>query len=120
MHDDLTPDHVTARCREDKLCLQRAPASPAPGAPVLLTHPPFCPIKQLSAEQAASLPPDITSRGVNVGVVVILGGCLSVDTDTADNLLTLVQIFQRLVTGACCSPGGPATCEPSQVSEYTY
>ena len=78
------------------MCLQRAPASPAspaPGAPVLLTHPPFCPIKQLSAEQAASLPPDITSRGVNVGVVVILGGCPSVDTDTTDNLLTLVQIF---------------------------
>ena len=49
----------------------------------LLTHPPFCPIKQLSAEQAASLPPDITSRGVNVGVVVILGGCHSVNTDTA-------------------------------------
>ena len=82
MHDDLTPDLVTARCREDKLCLQRAPVGPGPGAPVLLTHPPFCPIKQLSAEQAASLPPDITSRGVNVGVVVILGGCHSVNTDT--------------------------------------
>lgn len=83
MHDDLTPDLVTARCREDKLCLQRAPVGPGPGAPVLLTHPPFCPIKQLSAEQADSLPPDITSRGVNVGVVVILGGCHSVNTDTA-------------------------------------
>ncbi|MEE6527354.1 hypothetical protein FKM82_028676, partial [Ascaphus truei] len=32
----------------------------------------FCPIKNLSPDQAASLPEEIRTRGVDVGVVVLL------------------------------------------------
>lgn len=91
---------VLCALREDKLCLQRAPVGPGPGAPVLLTHPPFCPIKQLSAEQAASLPPDITSRGVNVGVVVILETC------DGRVLLTRRARHMRTFPGIWVPPGG--------------
>ena len=41
--------------------------------PVLLTHPPFCPVLQLTSREAEALPLDIRERGVNVGVVAILG-----------------------------------------------
>ena len=44
--------------------------------PILLTHPPFCPIKCLRPSQAQNLPPEILNRGVDVGVVVLLGNVL--------------------------------------------
>ncbi|XP_073423051.1 nucleoside diphosphate-linked moiety X motif 17 [Dendrobates tinctorius] len=37
-----------------------------------LQRPSFCPIKNLTAEQAASLPEEIASRGVDVGVAILL------------------------------------------------
>ena len=40
---------------------------------VLLTHPPFCPIYHLTPSQSENLPSEIRDRGVDVGVVVILG-----------------------------------------------
>ncbi|XP_068108329.1 nucleoside diphosphate-linked moiety X motif 17 [Hyperolius riggenbachi] len=39
---------------------------------VQLQRPPFCPIKNLSLAQAASLPEQIQSRGVDVGVAILL------------------------------------------------
>ncbi|XP_069584888.1 nucleoside diphosphate-linked moiety X motif 17 isoform X2 [Ranitomeya imitator] len=37
-----------------------------------LQRPSFCPIKNLTAEQAASLPEEIVSRGVDVGVTILV------------------------------------------------
>ncbi|XP_077116311.1 m7GpppN-mRNA hydrolase NUDT17 [Ranitomeya variabilis] len=37
-----------------------------------LQRPSFCPIKNLTAEQAASLPEEIASRGVDVGVAILV------------------------------------------------
>jgi len=66
----------------------------------LLTHPPFCPIHAMTHKQAADLPKDISERGVDVGVVVIL--------ETADKniLLTRRAKHMRTFPGIWVPPGG--------------
>lgn len=66
----------------------------------LLTHPSFCPIHSMTDKEATDLPKEISERGVDVGVVVIL--------ETVDNniLLTRRAKHMRTFPGIWVPPGG--------------
>jgi len=91
--------NVTCELKENKLVLgtqergERCPTS-------LLTHPPFCPIQCMSSVEAGNLPGEISERGVDVGVVVVL--------ETSDNniLLTRRAKHMRTFPGIWVPPGG--------------
>lgn len=67
---DGAQDEVEVSCCLDRnqLHLQRGGAEPR----VLLKRPAFCPIKHLSASEAADVSLDVQQRGVDVGVAVLL------------------------------------------------
>nr|XP_020665908.1 nucleoside diphosphate-linked moiety X motif 17 [Pogona vitticeps] len=67
---------------------------------VLLKRPPFCPIKLLSADQAASLPGEIRDRGVDVGVAVLL------QSATGEVLLTRRARRLSIFPNVWVPPGG--------------
>ncbi|KAG8545219.1 hypothetical protein GDO81_021212 [Engystomops pustulosus] len=66
------PDGVTVNCGLDhnRFIISDRPFNGSRKAE--LQRPAFCPIKNLSAEQAASLPEEISGRGVDVGVAILL------------------------------------------------
>ncbi|XP_060777833.1 nucleoside diphosphate-linked moiety X motif 17 [Neoarius graeffei] len=63
-------DQVTVNCSLENNRFVLCEGSPERGVP--LKRPLFCPIKLLSASEAASLNPDTLSRGVDVGVAILL------------------------------------------------
>jgi len=67
---------------------------------ILLSHPPFCPILNLTPGITASIPPDILNRGVDVGVVTIL------ETSDTHVLLTRRAKHMRTFPGIWVPPGG--------------
>jgi len=96
---------VNCSLRENKLVLSSS-TSPIEAIkdhhpqPILLTHPPFCPIKCLRPSQAQNLPPEILNRGVDVGVVVLL------ETNDENILLTRRAKHMRTFPGIWVPPGG--------------
>eukprot|EP00088_Acartia_fossae_P027558 TRINITY_DN2829_c0_g1_i3.p1 TRINITY_DN2829_c0_g1~~TRINITY_DN2829_c0_g1_i3.p1 ORF type:complete len:320 (-),score=36.70 TRINITY_DN2829_c0_g1_i3:126-1085(-) len=67
---------------------------------VLLKHPPFCPVLHISQEELLIVPPDIVTRGVDVGVVALI--------QSADNkvLLTRRAAHMRTFPSTWVPPGG--------------
>jgi len=70
------------------------------GPPCLLSHPPFCPSHCMTEKQATDLPTDISERGIDVGVVVIL------ETSDQNILLTRRAKHMRTFPGIWVPPGG--------------
>lgn len=95
---DSDSGFVHCTLSDDKLVLARA--APGDSSPVLLTHPPFCPVLQLTSEEAETLPHDIRERGVNVGVVTLL------ETRDSQILLTRRAAHMRTFPGIWVPPGG--------------
>lgn len=99
LHLDNHSDQVVVELEDNKLILSRPhPASVSP--PVLLSHPPFCPAHCLTPAQTQALPTDTVTRGVDVGVVVLL--------ETSDKCLLLTRRAQHMRTfpGTWVPPGG--------------
>ena len=88
---------VKCELTDNKLIL--SPAS-SDNNVVLLTHPSFCPILQLSSDDQLNLPPDIQTRGINVGVVNIL------ETRDQHLLFTRRAKHMRTFPGVWVPPGG--------------
>lgn len=65
-----------------------------------IMHPPFCPIQHLDTEGKDGLPSDIKTRGVDVGVAVLL--------ESSDNRLLLTRRARHMRTfpGIWVPPGG--------------
>ncbi|XP_053653039.1 nucleoside diphosphate-linked moiety X motif 17 isoform X2 [Cherax quadricarinatus] len=65
-----------------------------------IMHPPFCPIQHLDKEGSAALPLDIATRGVDVGVAVLL--------ESSDKCLLLTRRAKHMRTfaGVWVPPGG--------------
>ncbi len=91
---------VTCQLVEDKVVLSAACSSSDPQAAVPLRRPPLCPIKRLSEEDVKRIGSEVTSRGVAVGVVVLL--------ETADSkiLVTRRAKHMRTFPGVWVPPGG--------------
>ncbi|XP_072249305.1 nucleoside diphosphate-linked moiety X motif 17 [Leuresthes tenuis] len=95
---DSTDDEVEASCSLEKnqFLLSRGDE----GRRIPLKRPAFCPIKHLSAAEAAALPLDVQRRGVDVGVAVLL------QTATQRVLLTRRAEQLRIFPNVWVPPGG--------------
>ncbi|KAM4663707.1 nucleoside diphosphate-linked moiety X motif 17 [Discoglossus pictus] len=65
-------DRVYVTCRLDQNRFMISDRTSSGSSRVQLQRPSFCPIKNLSPAQAASLPEDVQGRGVDVGVAVLV------------------------------------------------
>lgn len=65
-----------------------------------IMHPPFCPVHHLDDESTQALPPEIISRGVDVGVAVLL------ESSDGHLLLTRRAPHMRTFPGVWVPPGG--------------
>ncbi|XP_068228859.1 nucleoside diphosphate-linked moiety X motif 17-like [Palaemon carinicauda] len=65
-----------------------------------IMHPPFCPVHHLDDESMKSLPPEILSRGIDVGVAVLL------ESSDGHLLLTRRAPHMRTFPGVWVPPGG--------------
>ncbi|XP_045583736.1 nucleoside diphosphate-linked moiety X motif 17 isoform X1 [Procambarus clarkii] len=65
-----------------------------------IMHPPFCPIQHLDEEGSAALPHEIITRGVDVGVAVLL------ESSDKHLLLTRRAAHMRTFAGLWVPPGG--------------
>eukprot|EP00092_Neocalanus_flemingeri_P041811 GFUD01045540.1.p1 GENE.GFUD01045540.1~~GFUD01045540.1.p1 ORF type:complete len:290 (-),score=50.99 GFUD01045540.1:120-989(-) len=95
---------VSCHLKDNKLILS-SDTTNENGPKALLTHPPFCPIHCMSEYQATNLPLDISERGVDVGVVVIL------ETSDRNILLTRRAKHMRTFPGIWVPPGGHIEAE---------
>ncbi|KAM4581262.1 nucleoside diphosphate-linked moiety X motif 17 isoform 1-T3 [Odontesthes bonariensis] len=91
-------DEVEASCSLEKnqFLLSRGEE----GNRIPLKRPAFCPIKHLSAPQAAAIPLDVQQRGVDVGVAVLL------QTASRRVLLTRRATELRIFPNVWVPPGG--------------
>ncbi|XP_025077972.1 nucleoside diphosphate-linked moiety X motif 17-like [Pomacea canaliculata] len=88
---------VSVQLVDDKLLITD---SPSESCQLFIKHPPFCPVKSLSPEQAADLPLSTHQRGINTGAAVIL--------ESADGKILLTKRAPHLHTfpGIWVPPGG--------------
>ena len=91
--------NVTCELKDNKLFLGTQEESER-GSTSLLTHPSFCPIQCMSSVEAGNLPEEISQRGVDVGVVVVL------ETSDKNILLTRRARHMRTFPGIWVPPGG--------------
>jgi len=93
------PGSAYISCELDNLSLNITPTPPERGG-VLLQHPPFCPMLQISQDGIEKLPAEILCRGVDVGVVALL--------QSLDNkiLLTRRAAHMRTFPNTWVPPGG--------------
>jgi len=93
------PGSAFISCELNNLSLNITATPPERGG-VLLQHPPFCPMMEISQEGINKLPKEISCRGVDVGVVALL--------QSLDNkiLLTRRAAHMRTFPNTWVPPGG--------------
>jgi len=95
--EERNTTYVKCFLEQDTLILSKAKQE---NGGVMLKHPPFCPMLRISKEGISELPADISSRGVDVGVVALL--------QSSDNrvLLTRRAAHMRTFPSTWVPPGG--------------